>query len=39
MPTVRLLLANRPILHSALALVLALVLAACNPGGGTGPGY
>jgi hypothetical protein len=39
MQTVRTLLANRPLLSSVLALAIAVLLAACNPGGASGPGY
>jgi hypothetical protein len=39
MQTVRALLANRPILSGVLALAIAVLIAACSPGGGSVPGY
>jgi hypothetical protein len=39
MQTVRLFLASRPVVSTIVALVIALALAACNQGGGAGPGY
>jgi hypothetical protein len=39
MRTIRAHLANRPTLSGFLVIAIALVVAACSPGGAAGPGY